>query len=221
MTVPDAASLHLTTGMTLEAWVNPSTVTSAWRDVIYKGNDNYYLEATSTNASQCPPPAADRRRHERGRLGTAALATNTWTFLAETYDGSTLRLYVNGTLVSSQAQTGSIPTSTNPLQIGGDSIYGQYFAGMIDDVRIYNIALTATQIQSDMNHADRSNAAPTAARQLDRHAVTPAEINLTWRRRPTTWRVPATWSSAATGAELLELHPDRDELDARRTATRP
>ena len=38
--------------MTLEAWVNPSSVTSAWRDVIYKGNDNYYLEATSTNASK-------------------------------------------------------------------------------------------------------------------------------------------------------------------------
>ena len=39
----------LTTAMTLAAWVKPSTVTSAWRDVIYKGNDNYYLEATSTN----------------------------------------------------------------------------------------------------------------------------------------------------------------------------
>ena len=45
--VPDCASLHLTTAMTLEAWVNPSDVTSGWRDVIYKGNDNYYLEATS------------------------------------------------------------------------------------------------------------------------------------------------------------------------------
>ena len=47
VTIPDAASLHLTTGMTLEAWVNPSAVNGAWRDVIYKGNDNYYLEATS------------------------------------------------------------------------------------------------------------------------------------------------------------------------------
>ena len=38
--------------MTLEAWVNPTTVNGNWRDVIYKGNDNYYLEATSTNASK-------------------------------------------------------------------------------------------------------------------------------------------------------------------------
>ena len=84
-------------------------------------------------------------------LGTAALTTNTWAFLTETYNGSTLALYVNGTLVSSLAHTGNIATSTNPLQIGGDSIYGQYFKGTIDEVRVYNGALTAAQITSDMN----------------------------------------------------------------------
>ena len=63
---------------------------------------------------------------------------------------STLRFYVNGTQVSSVARTGSILTSTNPLQIGSDSIYGQYFNGLIDEVRIYNIALSAAQIQTDM-----------------------------------------------------------------------
>ena len=57
--VPDAASLHLSTGMTLEAWVDPATVTSAWRDVIYKGNDNYYLEAPRRRASE-PAGGVDR-----------------------------------------------------------------------------------------------------------------------------------------------------------------
>src|SRR5205085_10266571 len=52
VTVPDSASLHRTSAMTLEAWVNPSAVTNAWRDVIQKGNDNYYLEATSTHGSR-------------------------------------------------------------------------------------------------------------------------------------------------------------------------
>ena len=74
-------------------------------------------------------------------FGTAALPANTWSYLAETYDGSTLRLYVNGTQVASTAHTGTIATSTNPLQIGGDSIYGQFFAGLIDEVRVYNVAL--------------------------------------------------------------------------------
>ena len=44
-----------------------------------------------------------------------------------TYDGSTLRFYINGTQVASLARAGQIVTSANPLQIGGDSIYGQFF----------------------------------------------------------------------------------------------
>ncbi len=146
--VPNAASLQLTTGMTLEAWVDPSTVQQLWRDVIYKGNDNYYLEATSSNASK-PDGGLIAGGTYGDAYGTAALPANTWSYLAETYDGSNLRLYVNGSLVATTAHTGSITTSTNQLQIGGDSIYGQYFAGMIDEVRIYNTALTATQIQTD------------------------------------------------------------------------
>src|SRR5262249_49350067 len=92
-------------------------------------------------------------------------AANTWSFLTETYDGSTLRLYVNGTQVASTAHTGTIATSTNPLQIGGDSIYGQYFAGLIDNVRVYNVALTAAQIQTDQATAVTSGPpSPPAAR---------------------------------------------------------
>ena len=49
--------------------------------------------------------------------------------MAVTYDGTTIRLYVNGTMVGSQAKTGAITSSTNQLQIGGDRLYGQYFSG--------------------------------------------------------------------------------------------
>src|SRR5438309_1859832 len=145
VTIPNAASLQLTTGMTLEAWVNLATVTAQWRDVIYKGDDNYYLEATSTNASL---PGAGATLGNT--FGTAALAANTWTHLATTFDGATLRLYVNGVQASSRAMTGTLPTSTNPLQIGGDSLFGQFFQGRIDEVRIYNRALTQAEIQADM-----------------------------------------------------------------------
>jgi Concanavalin A-like lectin/glucanases superfamily/Domain of unknown function (DUF1929)/Bacterial Ig domain/Glucodextranase, domain B len=148
VTIPNSGSLQLTTGMTLEAWVNPSAVTNKWRDVIYKGNDNYYLEATSSKQAL---PAAGGTFKNPELYGTLALAANTWTHLAVTYDRVTLRLYVNGMQVSSLAATAAIATSTNPLQIGGDSIYGQFFQGMIDEVRVYNVALTAAQILTDMN----------------------------------------------------------------------
>ena len=85
VTVPDAASLDLTTGMTLEAWVYPTSVTNAWRDVIYKGDDNYYLEATSSSG---PDPRRGGTFGGAARtFGSTALAANTWTHLAATYDG--------------------------------------------------------------------------------------------------------------------------------------
>ena len=147
VTVPSATSLRLTTAMTLEAWVKPSTVSDAWRDVIYKGSDDYYLEATSTSSSR---PAAGGTFAPDNVYGASALAVNGWTHVAATYDGATLRMYVNGTLASSLPRTAPIATSNGALQIGGDSGAGQFFAGTIDEVRIYNTTLTAAQIQSDM-----------------------------------------------------------------------
>jgi Concanavalin A-like lectin/glucanases superfamily len=147
VTVPDSSSLRLTDGMTLEAWVYPTTVNSAWRDVIYKGSDDYYLEATSSNSGR--PVAGGIFGGTYGETyGTNNLASNAWTHLAATYDGTTLRLYVNGTQVSSIARSGTIKASAGPLTIGGDPLYGQYFTGRIDDVRIYDAALTQAQRMS-------------------------------------------------------------------------
>jgi hypothetical protein len=147
VTISDSASLHLSTGMTLEAWVRPTAVASQWQDVIYKGpNDNYYLEATSSSSY----PAMGGSFASTPLVGTSPLAANTWSHLAATYDGARMRLYVNGVEVSSRAQTGTIAPSTGPLTIGGDGLYGQYFAGLIDEVRVYNRALTASEIHDDM-----------------------------------------------------------------------
>ena len=123
--------------MTLEAWVDPASVSSAWRDVIYKGNDNYYLMGT-TDHSGVPAGAVAVAGSSAHAYGAGSLATNSWSYLAATYDGTALRLYVNGTLAASQAASGAITSSTNPLTIGSDPIWGQYFNGLIDQVRIYN-----------------------------------------------------------------------------------
>ena len=62
-------------------------------------------------------------------------------------------MYVGGTLVRTQAVTGNIVEKTNALRIGGNSVWGEYFQGLIDNVRIYNRALSQTEITTDMNGA--------------------------------------------------------------------
>jgi hypothetical protein len=70
--------------------------------------------------------------------------------VALTYNGSTLTLYVNGVVAASQAVTGAIQSVANPLSIGGNTPYGEYFQGLIDEVRVYNRALSQAEIQADM-----------------------------------------------------------------------
>src|SRR5262249_50236266 len=96
-------------------------------------------------------------------IGSSQVALNTWTHLAATYDGSALRYYVNGTLTDSQNHTGQINTSTGALRIGGNSVWGEDFKGLIDEVRIYNRALSAAEIQADMNTAPTVTAVAPAA----------------------------------------------------------
>ena len=91
--------------------------------------------------------------------GTAALPANTWTHLAATYDGATWRFYLNGVQVAQQAFTGAIPVSTGALRIGGNNIWGEWFAGQIDEVRVYARALTAARGRARPRHADRRAAA--------------------------------------------------------------
>jgi hypothetical protein len=88
---------------------------------------------------------------ERTAAGTGALPLNTWSHLAATYDGAALRLYVNGALVRTTAYAGSIATSASPLRIGGNSVWPEWFKGLIDDVRVYGRALTGSEIQNDMS----------------------------------------------------------------------
>jgi chitodextrinase len=182
VTVNNAPSLQLTSAMTLEAWVYPTTVSSTWRDVIYKGDDNYYLMAMSNNSKR-PVAGAILGGVYAEAIGPNALTANTWAHLAVTYDGATVRLYVNAVQVASRAQTGAIATSTNPLQIGGDSIYAQYFAGRIDEARIYNRALSVAEIQSDMNTpliTPPDTQAPSAPGNLVATALGVSQVNLSW-----------------------------------------
>jgi hypothetical protein len=152
--VADSASLDLSTAMTLEAWVNPSARTG-WHTILLKEAGATMAYEMYGNNPDISRPAAYFNTAGgalRAVTGTAAVGLNAWTHIAVTYDGTNMRMYVNGTLVRSVLRAGNILQSNGVLHIGGNVVWGgEFFQGLIDEVRIYNRALTAGEIQTDMS----------------------------------------------------------------------
>ena len=113
----------------------------------------------------------------------SALPVGAWSHLAMTYDGSRCRLFVNGVQVASLPQTGAIAPSGSPLWIGGNSPYGEYFSGRIDEVRVYRAALSQAEIQADMAAplgGPPDTTVPSQVSGLAASAVSASRVDLSW-----------------------------------------
>ena len=142
--VPDSASLDLTAQITIDAWVYP---TVQGRRVVDKitagGSDGYLLDTWPGNVRFIVGNI--------GVVGSTPLSTGVWTHIAGTYDGSQLRVYVNGVLDGSVNTNIAIPTNNLPLRIGADQNGSNLFNGLIDEVEIFGRGLSAAEIQSIYN----------------------------------------------------------------------
>jgi hypothetical protein len=146
--VNNSATLDLTTGMTLEAWVRPASINADYQSIITKPMDSTFNQISYVLHGGSRPtgtPSLGLSVSASNLTGPATLPLNAWSHVAGTYDGVTVRLYVNGVQVASQAQNGAVLTSAESVRIGLG------WSGLIDDVRIYNRALAASEIQADMN----------------------------------------------------------------------
>ncbi|MEO9532200.1 MAG: LamG-like jellyroll fold domain-containing protein [Crocinitomicaceae bacterium] len=83
---------------------------------------------------------------------TTSISTGVWTHISGTYDGSNIRIYVNGVLENTVAKTGVFAANSNSFKIGNSAIAGsEEFDGVIDDVRIWNCVKSDAAILADMN----------------------------------------------------------------------
>jgi hypothetical protein len=151
VTIADSASLDLTTGMTLEAWLKPDAPVSAWQTALIKeapGFFSYALYATGSG----PTPNGWWGGTSVYGPDSSPLAPGVWTHVAVTSDGAAMRLYLNGALAGSAGVTGPLAPSAGALRIGGNTVWqDEYFDGTIDDVRVYDRALTASEVGADRN----------------------------------------------------------------------
>lgn len=161
VSVPDVASLQLSGSWTVSTWVNPSALPASglYYGVLSKtnasSNMNYVL--TVDNASGLfgagAPKWVVEFNQSSGPVWYAAdqtsISTGTWYHLAGVWDSSThnLYLYLNGILVATQNTGANVPDSGsgNNLTIGSRG--ATHTAGTLDDTRIYNRALTASEVK--------------------------------------------------------------------------
>ncbi|MDJ0662844.1 MAG: Calx-beta domain-containing protein, partial [Crocosphaera sp.] len=153
--IPHDESLSLTT-FTVEAWVNPSQIKNQWQAIIAKLANNGW----EINYGLWIPPNEMRigfgfiennSSIEHGFYSQKSLILNEWNHISVTYDGASLKLYLNGELDES-VDLVAVPYQNNyvvKIAKGRAGASDGLFAGQIDEVRIWNIARTAEEIQAN------------------------------------------------------------------------
>jgi hypothetical protein len=150
------ASLNLTgNNFTLSAWIFPRS-NGAWQMIVNKPSGNSHV-----------PPYFDWSMHREistGRIvaflgcnggqlaSSSSTPLNAWTHVAVTYDGGSVRHYINGTLNRTTSVSCAIRnTSSQRIRVGANGGGGEVLNGSVDDVRVYGRVLSAAEIQADMN----------------------------------------------------------------------
>jgi len=146
--VPDDASLRIASAITLSAWIYQYTA----------GTETYHRSVAIKRASGAGYGLRTGTATVNVALsiegtwqtldGTTTFGLNEWHHAVATYNGSDIRVFLDGEQDNIASQTGSIDTSTDILAIGRDSGFDQrYYDGIIKGVRIYDRALSGAEIE--------------------------------------------------------------------------
>jgi len=154
--VPDSASFNFNYPITLAAWIylndnSKGGIVGQWGAGGLAG-DAFVLYIKGTKLSTYIPRGGGQAHYEL--QSNNSLATGQWYHVSMVSTGNLVTLYINGTADNSAAIAVEQVDSYQPVKIGlEDTIdpYQNYFAGIIDDVRIYNGALSASEIQDLYN----------------------------------------------------------------------
>ena len=142
--VPMSESLAATgSAFTLEAWVKPTDV-SGYGAIIERKDGNLLMFLDVGGAPACIVTLGESSYQVAAPAG---IPVNAWSHVAVTYDGSALKLYVNGSQVDSASATGALPETSQGFSIGRP--WWSVFAGSLDEIRLYAHALTATEVGVD------------------------------------------------------------------------
>ena len=169
--VPDSPSLELTGAVTLEAWVSPAqfgeatdgTTFISKGDLFVANNQSYDLVYSHTGNVYMRVGNSSTLDEVRSNT---VLPLNTFSHVVGTYDGTTLKIYVNGVLENSRiSSNGPMLVNNIPLRIGANNFNG--FVGIIDEATVYNRALSDSEVNALFNAGSAGKCAPIPAIPLN------------------------------------------------------
>jgi hypothetical protein len=148
--VPASTALDFPDGYTIEAWVRPDAEQSGWRSALLRERDGGLSYGLYANDDAGHPTASlNTGGNDENLAAPSGLPAGTWSHLAATYDpaAGTLTFYLDGAAVASTEVEGAPNTDgAGDLSIGGNSVWGEYFAGDIDDVRLWDGPVSAATV---------------------------------------------------------------------------
>jgi len=153
--VPNTESLNPTKAITLSAFIQPTDVVFlTYIEVMrQESGDQRKLFSFQLNGTQLTLGlnTAGAYWETDFAINQKDYADGKWHHVAYTYDGSKAILYRDGSVVNTQAHTGSIAPAVVPFMIGTSAASGEWFKGLIDDVAMFNVALGEADIKALMN----------------------------------------------------------------------
>ena len=152
--VANQASLSLT-NFTVEAWVYPRSQDGDWQPIVTKednsGNTRNYGLFIIPNSMAAHYSFQGPCGTFRSYNSTGSLTEDQWNHVAITYNGSQFILYINGVQDSTQNVSATPCASANPVKIGGEVNVYSDLDGLVDEVRIWNTALSGATIAGNRN----------------------------------------------------------------------
>jgi hypothetical protein len=139
------------TTVTMSAWIYRSSNSADWESIT-----NHIKKTTSYDGYWIGSSANGKIRAFVGPYTnyvetTSAVSNNVWHYVSLVSNGTNFSVYVDGVKASADLAVGSITTTNVSVRIGKSIATGEQFDGLIDEVKIYNSALTPEQIKMDMN----------------------------------------------------------------------
>lgn len=154
--VAPSAALDITGNITIEAWINPETVGGGARAIVSKKSNDTAPTTFFFHLQDDGTLAFSARREDGSNFLVASTGTippNTFTHVAATMRGNTVTLYINGAESGSGTTDLLRPATGGQMVIGGrrtqlnpQNMLDSYFHGVIDELAIYNRALSTEEI---------------------------------------------------------------------------